>query len=167
MNEDQIVDSIADSFQKCLAGANKSRVFKVQTLLPGVQVIGVMDRDPPKPIGGSSSGGGGGSSGSKNKVPEHKLVRTDSRATTLDSFLVRDVRPLIDETATATISTISKVVSGKNGDDEDDKDVVMISSGKVDVITIPDGDDDFMILENDERSSANKEGVETGAVTSG
>ncbi|KAI8580020.1 hypothetical protein K450DRAFT_238976 [Umbelopsis ramanniana AG] len=70
LNEDRLIEAIADTIQEKLAGANDSRAFYTQTLLPGAAQV--EEISAPKPTG---------------KVSESKFVRTDSKLRTLDNFL--------------------------------------------------------------------------------
>ncbi|KAF9405972.1 DNA mismatch repair protein [Podila epigama] len=77
MNEEEIIATICDTIQERLGDANTSRNFMTQTLLPQ------LDQTPSKirlDEGSSKKG--------VTKVYEYNQVRTDSRAQTLDSFLV-------------------------------------------------------------------------------
>ncbi|CAG8525033.1 2781_t:CDS:10 [Paraglomus occultum] len=71
--EDEIIAAIGDVIHERLAGADTSRSFLTQTLLPGTSTINddVSEKENPK---------------SRGKVLEYNLVRTDSRARTLDNF---------------------------------------------------------------------------------
>ncbi|KAG0261361.1 DNA mismatch repair protein [Mortierella polycephala] len=76
MNEEEVIATICDAIQERLGDANVSRNFMTQTLLPQVSVKNrteelSMASKKPAP-----------------KVYEYNQVRTDSRAQTLDSFLV-------------------------------------------------------------------------------
>ncbi|GAA5809620.1 hypothetical protein MFLAVUS_003031 [Mucor flavus] len=71
LNQDKIIESLIDMFEETLKNANDSRTFYVQTLLPGATEDVVEKPASSKP------------------VAEYKYVRTDSSATTLDSFLTR------------------------------------------------------------------------------
>ncbi|KAF8966707.1 DNA mismatch repair protein [Entomortierella lignicola] len=75
INEEEIIAKICDAIQDRLGNANVSRNFLTQTLLPQVNVKSQSEE--------SSS-----SKKSTPKVYEYDQVRTDSRAQTLDSFLV-------------------------------------------------------------------------------
>ncbi|KAG2185059.1 hypothetical protein INT43_000972 [Umbelopsis isabellina] len=79
LNEDTLVEAIADAMQERLAGANDSRTFYTQilnvaqTLLPGAPSAESNESSQaPKPSG---------------KINENKFVRTDSKLRTLDNFL--------------------------------------------------------------------------------
>ncbi|KAI9263311.1 putative DNA mismatch repair protein MlH1 [Phascolomyces articulosus] len=77
LNEEKIVDSIASTLQEQLEGSNFSRTFYTQTILPGASQI----EEPSNQEGNSES--------TPNKVAAYNLVRTDSRITTLDTFIQR------------------------------------------------------------------------------
>lgn len=103
LHEDSIIEMIQQSLSDKLLGANASRTFFTQTLLPGV--------DDPSTSGKGGSGNavsGNGAAGSKQggsvggksskmsrtrssdggpRVYDHDLVRTDSRSQTLHAFL--------------------------------------------------------------------------------
>ncbi|KAJ2961592.1 hypothetical protein NQZ79_g3184 [Umbelopsis isabellina] len=73
LNEDTLIEAIADAMQERLAGANDSRTFYTQTLLPGAPSAEANEgSQAPKPVG---------------KITENKFVRTDSKLRTLDNFL--------------------------------------------------------------------------------
>ncbi|KAJ3008170.1 DNA mismatch repair protein [Thoreauomyces humboldtii] len=73
LNENQIVDCICAFLRQRLADANESRKFYTQTFLPGAAIVDI-DAVSATP---ARSG----------KAPEHRLVRTDSRARTLDAYI--------------------------------------------------------------------------------
>ncbi|KAG0379446.1 DNA mismatch repair protein [Mortierella sp. AD032] len=73
MNEEEVIATICEAIQDRLGDANVSRNFLTQTLLPQVS---------------SKSRVEDGSKKQAPKVYEYNQVRTDSRAQTLDSFLV-------------------------------------------------------------------------------
>ncbi|KAG0241258.1 DNA mismatch repair protein [Actinomortierella wolfii] len=81
MNEEEIVGEICDAIQRRLGDANTSRNFSAQTLLP--QLV-----QPSKIKTGELVDRIGASKKTAPKVYEYEQVRTDSRAQTLDSFLV-------------------------------------------------------------------------------
>ncbi|SAM04902.1 hypothetical protein [Absidia glauca] len=72
LNEEWIVNSIKDVFQELLENANSSRTYYTQSLLPGA---------PPTNADNSLF------QGSSSKVAVYHQVRTDSKSTTLDSFM--------------------------------------------------------------------------------
>ncbi|KAG2225499.1 hypothetical protein INT45_010326, partial [Circinella minor] len=74
LNEEKIIDSIASTLQEQLEGANFSRTFYTQTILPGASQIEESSNEDKD---------------SSKKVPVYNLVRTDSRTTTLDTFVRR------------------------------------------------------------------------------
>ncbi|KAK9687085.1 DNA mismatch repair protein Mlh1 [Basidiobolus ranarum] len=81
LNEDEVVEEIAQALQALLTDANTSRTFLAQTLLTndgdvGLQTIKTSDSQEQ-----STS-----KSTNPAKVHEYKLVRTDSRARTLEHF---------------------------------------------------------------------------------
>ncbi|KAF9934399.1 DNA mismatch repair protein [Linnemannia zychae] len=73
MNEEEVITTICEAIQDRLGNANVSRSFLTQTLLPQVS---------------AKSRAEDGSKKQAPKVYEYNQVRTDSRAQTLDSFLV-------------------------------------------------------------------------------
>ncbi|KAF9029295.1 DNA mismatch repair protein [Haplosporangium bisporale] len=102
MNEEEIIATICDSIQERLGDANVSRNFMTQTLLPQ---LGQPSKLRPE------------ESSFKKAVPkvyEYNQVRTDSRAQTLDSFLVSQSPYSLSES-----STHKRVKLGA-GDDMDD-----------------------------------------------
>ncbi|KAG0308102.1 DNA mismatch repair protein [Dissophora globulifera] len=74
MNEEEIIATICDAIQDRLGDANVSRNFLTQTLLPQVSAKVRTEEALSKKSG--------------PKVYEYDQVRTDSRAQTLDSFLI-------------------------------------------------------------------------------
>ncbi|XP_041367878.1 DNA mismatch repair protein Mlh1-like [Gigantopelta aegis] len=74
--EDSIAESIQSAIETKLLGANTSRTFFTQALLPGAPVLVNEELEKTKPS----------SSGSGDKVYDHHLVRTDSRDQKLDTF---------------------------------------------------------------------------------
>ncbi|KAG0056370.1 DNA mismatch repair protein [Gryganskiella cystojenkinii] len=86
MNEEEVITTICDAIQGRLGDANVSRNFLTQTLLPQVSAKNKSEEiSAPKK--------------SAPKLYEYDQVRTDSRAQTLDSFLV--------STSTSTTSPYS------------------------------------------------------------
>ncbi|CAH3116955.1 unnamed protein product [Porites lobata] len=75
LHEDSIIEAIQKAFEEKLLGANSSRTYYTQTLLPGVPVT---DTSTVADDGGQSNGG---------KLYAHQMVRTDSREQTLHAFL--------------------------------------------------------------------------------
>ncbi|KAI7898874.1 histidine kinase-like ATPase [Cokeromyces recurvatus] len=78
LNEDKIIDAISHVFQETLENANNSRTFYTQSLLPGaldptLQQQNESEEDTIVPT--------------NNNTPEYKYVRTDSKITTLDTFV--------------------------------------------------------------------------------
>ncbi|KAF9177173.1 DNA mismatch repair protein, partial [Haplosporangium sp. Z 11] len=76
MNEEEVIAAICDAIQERLGDANVSRNFMTQTLLPQVNV-----KNRTEELSAASKK-------PTPKVYEYNQVRTDSRAQTLDSFLV-------------------------------------------------------------------------------
>ncbi|XP_074614819.1 DNA mismatch repair protein Mlh1-like [Acropora palmata] len=76
LHEDSIIEAVQQSFEEKLLGANSSRTYYTQTLLPGVPV---MDTST------VTSDDGGRSNAAK--IYAHQMVRTDSREQTLHAFL--------------------------------------------------------------------------------
>ncbi|CAG8498812.1 19091_t:CDS:10 [Rhizophagus irregularis] len=75
LNEDEVIAAVGDAIQESLAGANSSRTFLTQTLLPGAESIETNTNLAENSIKKSGV-----------KVLNYKLVRTDSRVQTLDDF---------------------------------------------------------------------------------
>ncbi|KAG0085123.1 DNA mismatch repair protein [Podila epicladia] len=102
MNEEEIIATICDTIQERLGDANVSRNFMTQTLLPQLNQTSKLRPEE---------------SSVKKAVPkvyEYNQVRTDSRAQTLDSFLVSPSPYSLSES-----STHKRVKLGA-GDDMDD-----------------------------------------------
>ncbi|ORZ06926.1 mutL-like protein 1, colon cancer, nonpolyposis type 2 [Absidia repens] len=72
LNEEWTINSIQEVFKELLENANSSRTFYTQSLLPGA---------PPTNADNSLF------QGTSNKVAVYHQVRTDSKSTTMDSFL--------------------------------------------------------------------------------
>ncbi|KAI8824562.1 DNA mismatch repair protein Mlh1 [Fimicolochytrium jonesii] len=104
LHEDKIVESICAAVQERLVGANQSRTFFTQTFLTGQGAV------PSDTIAGPPKLG---------KTPEHKLVRTDSRSRTLDSFITTLTASSPSVSATSAIGSLDSVDEGDEDDDED------------------------------------------------
>ncbi|XP_068709334.1 DNA mismatch repair protein Mlh1-like isoform X1 [Montipora foliosa] len=76
LHEDSIIEAVQKAFEEKLLGANSSRTYYTQTLLPGVPVMDT-----------SSVTSDEGDKSSSGKVYAHQMVRTDSREQTLHAFL--------------------------------------------------------------------------------
>ncbi|CAO3677948.1 unnamed protein product [Umbelopsis vinacea] len=100
LNEERLIEAIADAMQERLAGANESRTFYTQTLLPGAAEVDESSTQAPKTIG---------------KVSENKFVRTDSMLRTLDSFLHASAPTPAQAAALASAKTLPE----KHSDVED------------------------------------------------
>ncbi|KAG0356514.1 DNA mismatch repair protein [Podila minutissima] len=88
MNEEEIIATICDTIQERLGDANVSRNFMTQTLLPQLNQASKLRPEE---------------SSLKKAVPkvyEYNQVRTDSRAQTLDSFLISPSPYSISESST-------------------------------------------------------------------
>ncbi|EXX72706.1 mismatch repair ATPase MLH1 [Rhizophagus irregularis DAOM 197198w] len=79
LNEDEVIAAVGDAIQESLAGANSSRTFLTQTLLPGAESIETNTNLAENSIKKSGNY-------KCVKVLNYKLVRTDSRVQTLDDF---------------------------------------------------------------------------------
>lgn len=80
LHEDAIIESIQKHVESKLLGANSSRAYYTQTLIPGISAS-VSDL---KSAGPSSSAT---TSESGERLYAHQMVRTDSKAQKLDAFL--------------------------------------------------------------------------------
>ncbi|KAJ3379929.1 DNA mismatch repair protein [Lobulomyces angularis] len=92
LNEDKITELIIDGFKNCLADANSSRNFKVQTILPFSQSITTDHTFKLTSIEPTTSQST--SSHTPTKTPVNKVVRVDPKMQTLDSFLI-PTEPLV------------------------------------------------------------------------
>ncbi|KAJ3221139.1 DNA mismatch repair protein [Clydaea vesicula] len=92
LNEDKITELIIDGFKNCLADANSSRNFKVQTILPFSQSITTDHTFKLTSIEPTTSQSK--SSHTPTKTPVNKVVRVDPKMQTLDSFLI-PTEPLV------------------------------------------------------------------------
>ncbi|CAG8656403.1 16383_t:CDS:10, partial [Acaulospora morrowiae] len=96
LNEEDVVAAVGDAMQESLVGANCSRIFLTQTLLPCSK---------PLEVNGNESENSFKKPGSK--ILTYKYVRTDSRAQTLDQFCT-------PENASNMICTPQKIDKGKS-----------------------------------------------------
>ncbi|XP_073079735.1 DNA mismatch repair protein Mlh1 isoform X1 [Manis javanica] len=80
LHEDSILERVQRHIESRLLGANSSRMYFTQTLLPGLA-------GPSGEVVKSTAGVTPTSSGSGDKVYAHQMVRTDSREQKLDAFL--------------------------------------------------------------------------------
>ncbi|CAO3642255.1 unnamed protein product [Cunninghamella blakesleeana] len=103
LNEDRIIESIQEVFQKVLEDANSSRTFYTQSLLPGA---------PPTNADNSLF------QGTSNKVAVYHQVRTDSKSTTLHSYMAGpssyEVKTSNNNNTIPSIPTISKNSNNDN-----------------------------------------------------
>ncbi|CEP07599.1 hypothetical protein [Parasitella parasitica] len=84
LHEDRITGAVCDAFQEALENANHSRTFYTQTLLPGASDPGErVDIDADNSMEEERP----------QAIPEYKYVRTDSRVTTLDTFVFKPPAP--------------------------------------------------------------------------
>ncbi|ORY04078.1 MutL-like protein 1, colon cancer, nonpolyposis type 2 [Basidiobolus meristosporus CBS 931.73] len=81
LNEEEVVEEIAQALQARLADANSSRTFLAQTVLTNDKDVGILTTKPTDTQEQSTS-----KASTPAKVHEYKLVRTDSRARTLEHF---------------------------------------------------------------------------------
>ncbi|KAF0515857.1 mismatch repair protein [Gigaspora margarita] len=79
LNEEEIITAVGDAIQERLVGANSSRIFLTQTLLPGAKPIEINTNEAESSIKKPGT-----------KVLTYKHIRTDSRAQTLDRFCAPD-----------------------------------------------------------------------------
>ncbi|OCF38700.1 DNA mismatch repair protein MLH1 [Kwoniella heveanensis CBS 569] len=98
LNEDEMVDGIVSAVQTALAGANVSRSFTVQTLLPGAV--------EPSERRGEASAAASASSSHRKPAPNYK-VRMDPTNRTLDSMVT-----VLDPSQLSTFAE-SQVLEGK------------------------------------------------------
>ncbi|CAO3637397.1 unnamed protein product [Cunninghamella echinulata] len=108
LNEDWIINSIQDVFQEVLEDANSSRTFYTQSLLPGA---------PPTNADNSLF------QGTSGKVAVYHQVRTDSKSTTLDSYMAGPSSYDIKTTTsnnTPSASILSRKSNVNIDDDNDD-----------------------------------------------
>ncbi|XP_068940419.1 DNA mismatch repair protein Mlh1 isoform X2 [Petaurus breviceps papuanus] len=88
LHEDSILERVQQHIEGQLLGANSSRTYFTQTLLPGV--AGPVTEGL-KPAAGASAS----TQGASDKVYAHHMVRTDSREQKLDAFLQPVSRPSV------------------------------------------------------------------------
>jgi DNA mismatch repair protein MLH1 len=87
LHEDEVVDAIVAAVDKALAGANASRSFTVQTLLPGAEALTQRDRgDRADRVDRGEASGTAGPSQKRGTAPNYK-VRMDPTNRTLHSML--------------------------------------------------------------------------------
>jgi len=82
LNEEGIVGAITEAFQQLLQGANTSRTFMTQTLLPGASAVSSQPSQPQQQQGEPSD-----KSPTKSQPHASHLVRTDNRSRTLDAYI--------------------------------------------------------------------------------
>ncbi|XP_061186054.1 DNA mismatch repair protein Mlh1-like isoform X3 [Saccostrea echinata] len=90
LHEDAIIASIQSAIETKLLGANTSRTYYTQALLPGAPVS--LDSKEEDPNSSKSTSGG------PEKTYAHHMVRTDSREQKLDAFM----KPVNPSTTTTT-----------------------------------------------------------------
>ncbi|KAJ3092874.1 DNA mismatch repair protein [Quaeritorhiza haematococci] len=120
LNEEEIVDSVCEVMQERLGNANSSRVFYMQTILPGALPPADSDNEAVASVK---------KTGSSSKVPEHKLVRTDSLSRTLDAFITHippTSKPLAEKAEKTHKRVEEQVPTGEQQqecakDDDDDR----------------------------------------------
>ncbi|KAF9580604.1 DNA mismatch repair protein, partial [Lunasporangiospora selenospora] len=122
MNEEEIINTICDAIQERLGDANLSRNFLTQTLLPQSSQLN------PNDLSSSSS------KKSAPKLYEYDQVRTDSRAQTLDSFLVSTTPFSASDSPTPKRQRLD-IESGQDADGDED-----LSLADISMITV-EGDD--------------------------
>ncbi|XP_074658885.1 DNA mismatch repair protein Mlh1-like [Tubulanus polymorphus] len=106
LHEDAIVESIQQTIDARLLGANESRTFFVQALLPGNNAATSSSVDV-APTNDKTTSANRGDAGVKTYA--HQMVRTDSRARKLDAFFSAAKSPTRDEPEVAAdIATTSK-----------------------------------------------------------
>uniref|UniRef100_A0A1A8JBC5 DNA mismatch repair protein MLH1 n=2 Tax=Nothobranchius kuhntae TaxID=321403 RepID=A0A1A8JBC5_NOTKU len=115
LHEDSIIESVQKHIESKLLGANSSRTYFTQTLLPGLSASG-----------GSEEKASSATAEPAERVYAHQMVRTDCRAQKLDAFLKpKEKQPADPETAgpssgkTATNADQPGVTELKDIDDED------------------------------------------------
>ncbi|XP_062607465.1 DNA mismatch repair protein Mlh1-like, partial [Saccostrea cucullata] len=121
LHEEAIIASIQSAVETKLLGANTSRTYYTQALLPGAPVS--LDSKEEDPNSSKSSGG-------TEKTYAHHMVRTDSREQKLDAFM----KPVNPGGATATTSTTTEDVSKGTTQSEDNQ---METSPSGDVMVLP------------------------------
>lgn len=102
LNEDEIIEMICDEMRVKLGSVDTSRTFMTQSLLPGVKIPTISVMQPETPIRGpAASDTPARSQYSQKSAPqrtptirpyENNLVRTDSRAQKITSFMQPNVR---------------------------------------------------------------------------
>nr|XP_033786421.1 DNA mismatch repair protein Mlh1 isoform X2 [Geotrypetes seraphini] len=92
LHEDCIIEHVQQRVESALLGANTSRTYFTQTLLPGASIS---SKELGKPVSSSSS-----AEGKSEKVYAHQMVRTDFREQKLDAFLQPVSKPQADEPST-------------------------------------------------------------------
>eukprot|EP01135_Chromosphaera_perkinsii_P004564 Nk52_evm34s288 gene=Nk52_evmTU34s288 len=111
LNEDEIVDIIQKEVESKLLGANNSRTYYTQMLLPGASAVLT-----------NTAGSDGGPTKKKKpaQVYDHNLVRTDCTSQTLDSFVVMEQTP--EKTRSSSRSTRLRGPEASQDEPEDGKD---------------------------------------------
>ncbi|KAK8378680.1 hypothetical protein O3P69_009408 [Scylla paramamosain] len=83
LHQDEIIESVQKACEARLLGANESRTFYTQGLLPGAASV----RPPSSKAAGGEEGGEKDKRDASSKPYAHELVRTDSRTQKMDKFL--------------------------------------------------------------------------------
>lgn len=102
LHENRIIGAICDAFQETLENANHSRTFYTQALLPGASdpaKEATTDRDGEEQEGAFAEPK---SILKPTTIPEYKYVRTDSRVTTLDTFVYKPTQQQQQQSHTET-----------------------------------------------------------------
>ncbi|KAL1924901.1 uncharacterized protein VTP21DRAFT_4555 [Calcarisporiella thermophila] len=77
LNEEEVIASVGEAIQERLAGANSSRTFLAQTILPSADLPMELPREEREAKKGPLA---------NDKVLEYKMVRTDTKSRSLDRF---------------------------------------------------------------------------------
>ena len=130
MYEDTIVENIQKAVEAALLGSNASRTYFTQSLLPGATTPGVASaaaaaasadgNDGKKPLREDSSA----RKGKEPTVYENRMVRTDSKARTLESFLQVVQRAKSTTSAPPNESDAMEMVTTTNLVDENSTTIV-------------------------------------------
>lgn len=83
LHQDEVIESVQKACEARLLGANESRTFYTQGLLPGAGSV----RPPSSKAAGGEGGGEKEKKDASSKPYAHELVRTDSRTQKMDKFL--------------------------------------------------------------------------------
>ncbi|XP_069469304.1 DNA mismatch repair protein Mlh1 isoform X2 [Ambystoma mexicanum] len=132
LHEDSVIEHVQQHIESKLLGANSSRMYFTQTLLPGSSMS---SNEIVKPAPSTSS-----SHGTSDRVYAHQLVRTDFREQKLDAFL----QPIHKSKEVTTNNVVQEDSKGPpdNGSVHQDSEMADLSDSDISA-AMKDFDDDL------------------------